>query len=63
MFSKGFHIVFLLFFVQDLREAAVWIAVTHKNKQALELFAREIAPAGTGMGKDMSLKAELHPLH
>ena len=29
----------------------VWIAVEHSNKKALELFGREIAPAGTGMGK------------
>ncbi|MGN8060432.1 acyclic terpene utilization AtuA family protein [Ralstonia sp. 22111] len=28
-------------------ESVMWLAVTHPNKQALELFAREIAPAGT----------------
>ncbi|KAG9347144.1 hypothetical protein JZ751_006071 [Albula glossodonta] len=33
------------------REAVVWMAVQHKQKKALELFSREIAPAGTGMGK------------
>jgi hypothetical protein len=30
-----------------LREAVLRVAVTHRNKEALELFAREIAPAGT----------------
>jgi hypothetical protein len=28
-------------------ESVMWLAVAHKDKQALELFAREIAPAGT----------------
>ncbi|MET3446832.1 acyclic terpene utilization AtuA family protein [Ralstonia sp. 1138] len=28
-------------------ESVMWLAVTHPNKPALELFAREIAPAGT----------------
>ena len=28
-------------------ESVMWLAVMHPNKQALELFAREIAPAGT----------------
>ncbi|XP_077598159.1 uncharacterized protein LOC144213524 isoform X3 [Stigmatopora nigra] len=31
------------------REAVLWLAVCHKDKKALEVFAREIAPAGTGM--------------
>lgn len=31
------------------REVVVWMAVRHKQKKALEFFAREIAPAGTGM--------------
>ncbi|WP_374665307.1 acyclic terpene utilization AtuA family protein [Ramlibacter sp.] len=31
----------------DVREAVLHLAVTHKDKAALELFAREIAPAGT----------------
>jgi hypothetical protein len=31
----------------DVREAVLRIAVTHTQKAALELFAREIAPAGT----------------
>ncbi len=30
-----------------LFEAVMWLAVTHPDKRALELFAREIAPAGT----------------
>ena len=29
----------------------MWTAVTHSQKKALEFFAREIAPAGTGMGE------------
>nr|WP_255429129.1 acyclic terpene utilization AtuA family protein [Ramlibacter albus] len=32
---------------RDVREAVLRIAVMHKDKAALELFAREIAPAGT----------------
>jgi hypothetical protein len=28
-------------------EAVLWLAVTHSSKQALDIFAREIAPAGT----------------
>lgn len=28
----------------------MWIGVQHQQKQALELFSREVAPAGTGMG-------------
>jgi hypothetical protein len=32
---------------QPLYEALMWLAVTHPDKRALELFAREIAPAGT----------------
>ncbi|XP_034146611.1 uncharacterized protein LOC114830322 isoform X3 [Esox lucius] len=31
------------------REVVLWMAVCHKQKKALEVFAREIAPAGTGM--------------
>ena len=30
-----------------LYEAVMWLAVAHSNKSALEIFAREIAPAGT----------------
>jgi hypothetical protein len=32
---------------QDVREAVLHLAVAHPQKAALELFAREIAPAGT----------------
>ncbi len=32
---------------RDVREAVLRVAVTHPQKPALELFAREIAPAGT----------------
>jgi hypothetical protein len=32
---------------QDVREAVLRVAVMHPHKAALELFAREIAPAGT----------------
>ncbi|XP_064404815.1 uncharacterized protein LOC135350047 [Halichondria panicea] len=37
--------------VQNLepREVTMWIGVKHQKKEALELFTREIAPAGTGM--------------
>ncbi|CAL4074758.1 unnamed protein product [Meganyctiphanes norvegica] len=31
------------------RDVAVWLSVYHKDKKALDLFAREIAAAGTGM--------------
>uniref|UniRef100_A0A8C5F5H9 Si:ch73-132f6.5 n=1 Tax=Gadus morhua TaxID=8049 RepID=A0A8C5F5H9_GADMO len=33
------------------RESVLWMSVHHKQKKALEFFAREIASAGTGMGK------------
>uniref|UniRef100_A0A8D0H716 Uncharacterized protein n=1 Tax=Sphenodon punctatus TaxID=8508 RepID=A0A8D0H716_SPHPU len=32
------------------REAVIWLAVHHKRKEAVEIFSREIAAAGTGMG-------------
>ena len=31
------------------REAALWMAVQHPDKKALDIWAREIASAGTGM--------------
>uniref|UniRef100_A0A3B5AC80 Uncharacterized LOC103367950 n=1 Tax=Stegastes partitus TaxID=144197 RepID=A0A3B5AC80_9TELE len=31
------------------REVVLWMAVHHKQKKALEVFSREVAPAGTGM--------------
>ncbi|CAJ1048283.1 uncharacterized protein lratb.1 [Xyrichtys novacula] len=36
------------------REAVLWMAVHHKQKKALELFAREVAPAGTGMAPGLT---------
>ena len=31
------------------REVVMWIGVQHQEKAALEVFSREVAPAGTGM--------------
>lgn len=31
------------------REAVVWMSVQHRDKKALDIWAREIASAGTGM--------------
>ncbi|XP_056156129.1 uncharacterized protein lratb.1 [Lampris incognitus] len=31
------------------REVVIWMSVNHRQKKALEIFSREIAPAGTGM--------------
>ncbi|XP_076580937.1 uncharacterized protein LOC143316959 [Chaetodon auriga] len=39
---------------KDSREAVIWMAVHHKQKKALELFSREIAPAGTGMAPGLT---------
>ncbi|CAK6982790.1 uncharacterized protein lratb.1 [Scomber scombrus] len=36
------------------REAVLWMSVHHKQKKALELFAREVAPAGTGMAPGLT---------
>ena len=41
-YSYGPHVTHAPMF-----EAVMWLAVAHPNKRALELFAREIAPAGT----------------
>jgi hypothetical protein len=41
-FSFGPHVA-----NPPLFEAVMWLAVTHPDKRALQLFAREIAPAGT----------------
>ncbi|MCJ8747672.1 hypothetical protein PDJAM_G00155970 [Pangasius djambal] len=38
----------------ELREAVLWMAVHHKQKKALELFSREVAPAGTGMAPGLT---------
>jgi hypothetical protein len=39
----------------NIREVMVWIAVKHKDRRALELFSREIAPAGTGMAPGFTM--------
>lgn len=36
------------------RQLGLWLAVQHDNKTALEIFAREIAPAGTGMAPGLT---------
>ncbi|XP_038611179.1 uncharacterized protein LOC119935772 isoform X1 [Tachyglossus aculeatus] len=36
------------------REAVLWLAVHHKQKKAVEIFSREIAPAGTGMAPGLT---------
>ncbi|XP_065668993.1 uncharacterized protein LOC100209618 isoform X4 [Hydra vulgaris] len=36
------------------RDVVLWLAVQHKQKEALEIFAREIAPAGTGMAPGLT---------
>lgn len=40
----------------ESREVVLWFAVSHTNKKALEIFSREIAPAGTGMGQCFELR-------
>ncbi|XP_074947085.1 uncharacterized protein LOC142056347 [Phalacrocorax aristotelis] len=39
---------------QGPREAVVWLAVHHKQKEAVEIFSREVAPAGTGMAPGLT---------
>ncbi|KAL2079341.1 hypothetical protein ACEWY4_025085 [Coilia grayii] len=39
---------------RSTREAVIWMAVHHRQKKALEMFAREIAPAGTGMAPGLT---------
>lgn len=36
------------------REAVLWLGVQHKQKKALEVFSREVAPAGTGMAPGLT---------
>ncbi|KAM9717616.1 uncharacterized protein ACNS7B_021243 isoform 2-T2 [Menidia menidia] len=36
------------------REAVIWLAVHHRQKKALEIFSREVAPAGTGMAPGLT---------
>lgn len=38
----------------------IWLAVHHKQKKALELFSREIAAAGTGMGMSVHPRSGTH---
>lgn len=38
----------------ESREVTLWFAVSHSNKKALEIFSREIAPAGTGMAPGLT---------
>uniref|UniRef100_A0A3Q2QTI0 Si:ch73-132f6.5 n=1 Tax=Fundulus heteroclitus TaxID=8078 RepID=A0A3Q2QTI0_FUNHE len=40
---------------KDSREAVIWMAVRHRQRKALEIFSREVAPAGTGMGRTATL--------
>ncbi|XP_075468994.1 uncharacterized protein LOC142502068 [Ascaphus truei] len=40
--------------IQVAREAVIWLAVHHRQKKALEIFSREIAPAGTGMAPGLT---------
>lgn len=44
------------------REITMWIGVKHQEKKALELFTREIAPAGTGMGKACRDRVRIFPV-
>lgn len=43
------------------RETAIWMALEHEDKTALEIFAREIAAAGTGMAPGLSAIAGGRP--
>ncbi|CAG0879312.1 unnamed protein product [Darwinula stevensoni] len=43
------------------RETVLWVAVTHDEKVALEIFGRELAPAGTGMAPGLTLMAGGRP--
>jgi len=38
----------------NTREAVLWFAVEHDQKAALDIFTREIAPAGTGMAPGLT---------
>ena len=37
-------------FSSSPREVTLWMGARHQRKEPLQIFAREIAPAGTGMG-------------
>lgn len=45
--------------VQGSREAVIWMAVHHQQKKALEVFSREVAPAGTGAGTTHTLSSNV----
>ncbi|XP_060034904.1 uncharacterized protein LOC107522863 isoform X2 [Erinaceus europaeus] len=36
------------------REVVLWLSVHHKQKKAVEIFSREVAPAGTGMAPGLT---------
>lgn len=36
------------------KEVVMWIGVKHQQKQALEIFVREVASAGTGMAPGLT---------
>ena len=56
LFYEHLYITSLTF--QDVREVVLWLAAHHRQRKALEFFSREIAPAGTGMGKYLMLLNE-----
>ena len=35
----------------EVKEVCMWLGVRHTHKEALSIFSRELAPAGTGMGE------------
>lgn len=37
---------------KGLSESVSWFGVEHPVREAVEIFSTEIAPAGTGMGKE-----------
>ena len=37
------------------REVMLWLAVKHRDRNALQVFSREIAPAGTGMAPGFAM--------
>ncbi|XP_019377225.1 PREDICTED: uncharacterized protein LOC109300836 [Gavialis gangeticus] len=43
------------------REVVIWLAVHHKQKKAVEIFSKEIAPAGTGMAPGLTAIAGGRP--
>ncbi len=38
-----------------MRETALWMCLAHQDKKALDIWAREIASAGTGMAPGMCM--------